>query len=121
MNILLIEDDEVDIIAFERLLKKNAIDHRLYVVNDGLEALLFLEEQHRQTLGTFTQKLLIYLDLYLPKLNGLEFLAKLRFEPKFKKIPVIVLISFDQERYLIEQSNLKIAGYLRKPITFFYH
>jgi len=40
-TILLVEDDELDVISFERTLKKLDIDYDLYVAHNGKEALIF--------------------------------------------------------------------------------
>lgn len=118
MKILLIEDDEVDVMNVQRLLKKNYVVNSLYVAENGLEALAMLREQNHQSLGAFPEHLLILLDLYMPKMNGREFLTHLRSDSNLKKIPVIVFITFEEERHRIEKYNLNIAGYLRKPIAF---
>jgi CheY-like chemotaxis protein len=118
MKILLIEDDLVDQMAIKRLFKKNYLSNRLEVVENGLEALAFLREHNSQSLASCPEHLLILLDLYLPKMNGLEFLTHLQSDSNLKKLPVIVLITSEEEKYQRETDHLNIVGYLRKPFTF---
>lgn len=117
-NILLIEDDEIDVITVQRSLKKNSFSNRLYVAANGLEALAFLREYNRQSLGSLSEHLLILLDLHMPKMNGLEFLTHLQSDLNLKKLSVIVLITFEEERHRMDKSHPYIAGYLEKPFTF---
>lgn len=47
----------------------------------------------------------ILLDLMMPMRNGLEFLENLRWEPRFEKVPVIVVTAMtlsDEEREFVE-------------------
>ena len=57
---------------------------------------------------------LIILDLLLPDQSGLEFLEELRGEPKFSKIPVIVLTVLPEEAAFKKAESLGIHGYLTK-------
>lgn len=70
LNILLVEDDEVDVMAVQRLIKMNNVNNFLYVAANGLEALAMLQEQNSRSLS-FKDNLLILLDFYMPKMNGL--------------------------------------------------
>lgn len=118
MKILLIENDVVDVMAVKRLFKKNFISNRLEVAENGLEALAFLREHNHQSLAGFPEHLLILLDLYMPKINGLEFFTLLQSDANLKKLPVIVLITSEEEKYQKETYHLNIAEYLKKPFTF---
>jgi CheY-like chemotaxis protein len=118
MEILLVEDDEVDVMTVQRLLKKNHVVNPLYIAENGLEALAMLREPSSQSLAAFTEHLLILLDLNMPKMNGREFLTHLRSDSNLKKLPVIVFITSEEEKHRLEKSHLNIVGYLSKPITF---
>lgn len=61
---------------------------------------------------------LILLDLNMPKMGGIEFLKKLRADPKLKSIPVVVLTTSNQDQDRVEAYQLNVAGYLLKPLTF---
>lgn len=57
---------------------------------------------------------LILLDIMLPKLNGLEVLARLKADPVMKKIPVILLTNLGQEDVVTKAFQLGAQGYLMK-------
>ncbi len=116
-NILLIEDDEVDVIAVQRMFKKNQVINPLYLAASGLDALAMLHSTNRQS-PAFKENLLILLDYYLPIMNGLEFLAELQLHPDFREIPVIICITYEEMKIHAETACLNVLGYLEKPIIF---
>lgn len=116
-SLLLVEDDEVDVMNVKRALKKNNLDIPFYRAANGLEALHLLEGFEVNS-DQSLMNLLILLDLNMPKMGGLEFLKLVRSNPKFKKIPVIVLTTSDQEQDLVAAYDLNVAGYIIKPVDF---
>lgn len=111
-NILLVEDDEVDIMNVKRAFKKNNIINPLYVANNGLEALQLLED------GSVKTPLIVILDINMPKMNGIEFLQRLRANENLKSITVFVMTTSDNDKDKIEAYNLNVAGYILKPLSF---
>lgn len=118
INILLVEDDEVDIMNIKRAFKKYKITNPLYVAGNGIEALEMLQSHNSNPPQVPENRRLILLDLNMPKMNGLEFLQKLRANQKLKRTPVIVLTTSDEDKDRIEAYNLNVAGYILKPVTF---
>lgn len=114
-NILLVEDDAVDVMTVQRAFKKSKVSNPLHIAGNGLEALDLLRAPDSLFKGS---RCVILLDLNMPKMNGIEFLAQLRQDPDFHKTPVIVLTTSDQERDRVEAYNLHVAGYILKPVTF---
>jgi hypothetical protein len=117
INILLVEDDEVDVENVRRAFKKNQIDNPLYLASNGLEALDILRSKNNPPVVP-TRRLLILLDLNMPKMGGIEFLKVLRADSQLKKIPVVVLTTSNEEQDQIAAYELNVAGYLLKPINF---
>jgi CheY-like chemotaxis protein len=118
INILLVEDDEVDVMTVLRAFRENNIQPSIHVATNGAEALELL---HTGTLGkpeNLARNYLIWLDLNMPKMGGLEFLKRLRAHEHLRHIPVIVLTTSAQEQDRIEAYNLNVAGYILKPTTF---
>ena len=113
LNILLVEDDQVDVMNVQRAFAKNRIANPLRVAGNGVEAL----EQLRSG-AIALQRLLILLDLNMPRMNGIEFLRELREDPQLRHVPVVVLTTSDDERDRIEAYDLNICGYIVKPVTF---
>jgi CheY-like chemotaxis protein len=118
VNLILIEDDEVDVMNVQRALRKNNIQPSLYVAGNGLEALDLLRQGSLGRPENLARNCLIWLDLNMPKMGGLEFLRILRADVNLKRIPVIVLTTSDQEQDRMEAYNLNVAGYILKPVTF---
>jgi CheY-like chemotaxis protein len=113
-NILVIEDDYLDVISLQRALSKMNIEHTLHVAHNGEEALDMLT-------GTSDQKLpglpdLMFLDINMPKMNGLEFLRIIRNYFTLKSIPVFIMTTSLEEYDLNEAKKLAISGYLVKPL-----
>ena len=67
---------------------------------------------------SLTNRLLVLLDLNMPRMSGLEFLREIRSDSSLNQLPVIVLTTSDDERDRIEAYKLNVAGYIVKPVTF---
>lgn len=116
MNILLIEDDEVDIMNVERAFKRINLTNPLYIARDGVEALAMLRGQNGEAIVPWPR--LILLDINMPRMNGIEFLHKIRQDPALKMITVIVLTTSNEERDVVAAYQFNVAGYIIKPVSF---
>ena len=65
-----------------------------------------------------TQPDLVFVDLQLPKLDGLGVARKLRLSPKLRKTPIIVLSGYDPAKYRQAAMDAGCNDYLPKPIDF---
>jgi CheY-like chemotaxis protein len=117
LSILLVEDDEVDVMNVQRALKKNGVTSALYRAANGIEALTMLRT-NSQIAKQNNNRLLILLDLNMPKMGGLEFLKELRADPTLCNLPVVVLTTSMQNSDLVAAYEYNVAGYIIKPITF---
>ena len=119
VEILLVEDDPNDVELTLRVLRKNNLANKIHVVGDGEEALDFLFCR-----GKYADRQLdnpprvVFLDLKLPKLNGLEVLKELKSDPRTKPIPVVVMTSSREQRDLVQGYRLGVNSYIQKPIAF---
>lgn len=113
LNILLVEDDQVDVMNVQRAFKKSRITNPLWVAENGIEALDKLRGGKIPL-----HRLLVLLDLNMPKMNGIEFLKEVRADEELRHLPVVVLTTSDDERDRIEAYHLNVAGYIVKPVTF---
>jgi CheY-like chemotaxis protein len=113
VNILLVDDDDLDIENVQRAFKKGGVVNPVFVARDGIEALekLRSEEVPRE-------RLLVLLDLNMPRMNGLEFLAELRKDVGLQRLPVVVLTTSNEDSDRVEAYGMNVAGYLLKPVTF---
>lgn len=113
LNILLVEDDEVDVMNVRRAFQTNHIANPLFVAGNGVEALEKL--RNGEVPG---ERRLILLDLNMPRMNGIEFLAELRRDPELAPTPVVVLTTSNNDRDRVQAYDFNVAGYLLKPVTF---
>lgn len=88
----------------------------LSVVSDGVEALTFL---HRQPpYENAPRPDLILLDLNLPRKDGREVLAEIKFDENLKRIPVVVLTTSQDEADIFKAYGLHANCYISKPVDF---
>lgn len=114
--ILLVEDDEHDVFFFRRALKKAGLEFSLRLVNDGEQALQYLNgDGQYQDRATHPLPDIIFLDLKLPYISGMEVLEHIQKEPALSKIDVIVLTSSPEERDRKRAFELGAKEYLVKP------
>ena len=102
-SILIIEDDTFTGELYQRQLVKAG--YQASLVSDGVAGLQQVKEQIPD---------LILLDVMLPKMDGLEFLHKLRQEQEYQAIPVIILSNLDRDSTIKEGFNLGAQGYIIK-------
>lgn len=117
--ILVVEDDALDVKNIRRSFLENHVLNPLFFAQDGEMALSFLRNE-----GAFADPLLaprpglILLDLNLPRMNGLDFLAAYKSVPELQGIPSVVLTTSDEESDRLRSYRLGIAGYIVKPVVF---
>ncbi len=111
IDILLVEDNPNDAELTQRALKKVNIGARLLIAKDGAEALEYL-------LGNRPKPKVIFLDLKLPKIDGIEVLRRVRGDDRVRGIPVVVLTSSQEERDINECYKLGVNSYVVKPVEF---
>ena len=114
INILLIEDSLVDIMLVKRAFNNKSMINDIFVANNGVEGLNMLQEEN--SVNPLPD--IIMLDINMPKMNGIEFLAKLRSIETLKKLPVFVMTTSTHDRDKIESYDLNVSGYIPKPISF---
>lgn len=108
LNILLIEDDRIEVLKFNRTVK-SGIDHEITLANNGREAL--------EKLKSFLPDVII-LDLNMPDTNGIEFLTILKNDDYLKYIPTVILTTSNNNSDIAECYRLGIAGYMLKPLKY---
>jgi CheY-like chemotaxis protein len=116
---LLVEDDEADA-RYAQIQHNRFNEGGLHVVSDALEAMRYLEgtgEFKDRTLFPFPDALL--LDLSLPGMSGLDFLALVRANVAecIKNLPVIITSVTQYSPDVLKARNLGVKGFLTKPIV----
>lgn len=119
VEILLVEDNPNDAELAIRALKKHNLANNVHVVKDGVEALDFVFGTGSYADRDVNDKpKVVFLDLKLPKVDGLDVLRKIKSDERTKTIPVVVLTSSTEERDIIESYQLGVNSYIVKPIDF---
>lgn len=108
VNVLLIEDNKVDVEAVERAFQEKKVANLIITAKDGREGLETLRT------GKIERPYLILLDLSLPRMNGAEFLKKLRADPILKDSIVFVLTTSNSDEDKTASYDLNVAGYMVK-------
>jgi CheY-like chemotaxis protein len=116
INILLVEDDTLDVMDARRTLDRMNILYKMHVAKNGEEALDYLTEVTAR--GSGDRPDIILLDLNMPKMNGLEFLATIRKKNEWKDIKVFVITTSDEGEDKEVTQRLGVSGYIVKPLKF---
>ena len=110
--ILLVEDNPQDEKLTLRALAKVNLANRVLVVRDGQEALDYLMAAEAELPAV------VLLDLNLPRVGGLEVLARMRAEPRTRLLPVVILTSSDDERDRLATYRSGANSFVTKPVDF---
>ena len=106
MKALIIEDDAMVRLLLKRLLTR-FFPHNVLEAGDGEEGLAVVERD---------RPVLVFCDLYMPKLDGIGFLERLRSHAELSDIPVIAISSAKDKDLVLKLVGLGIADYIMKPI-----
>jgi len=119
VEILLVEDNPSDVELTLRALKKQHLADKVHVVRDGAAAVdfLFATGPYAGRSGHAMPRV-IFLDLKLPKLNGVDVLRRIKADERTKRIPVVVLTSSQEESDIVETYALGVNSYIVKPVNF---
>ena len=119
VEILLVEDNPQDLQLTLRALRKANLGNCIHVARDGAEALefIFCEGEHAGR-GINDRPKVILLDLKLPKVDGLEVLARIKGDPRTRPIPVVMLTSSREQNDVVESYGLGVNSYIVKPVNF---
>ena len=119
VDILLVEDNPQDAELTVRAFKKRYLANRLFVVEDGAEALdfIFCQGQYADRDLTHPPKVVL-LDLKLPKVNGLELLRAIKTDERTRTIPVVIVTSSGEDPDIKAAYELGANSYVVKPVEF---
>ncbi len=118
-RVLLVEDNPDHAEMVTRSFREHQKGDAIFRVADGEEALDYLFRRGRYSdPGSSPRPELILLDLRLPKVDGLEVLARLKAADGLKRIPVIILTTSESEVDLVRAYDGYANSYLVKPVDF---
>ena len=119
VDILLVEDNPRDVELTLRALQKHNLVNRLFVVEDGEEALDFLFCRGKYAERNLSRHpKVVLLDLKLPKLSGLEVLQAIRSDERTRTTPVVIVTSSQEDPDIKAAYKLGVNSYVVKPVEF---
>lgn len=110
-TILLVDDDDDDWEIFQAALHKVSETGNYYSIKYAKQALEQLESQE-------VVPDLIFLDLNMPAMNGLEFLTQLKKIENSKDIPVIIFSTSSHKEIKEQAKELGAHDFITKPHDF---
>jgi two-component system chemotaxis response regulator CheY len=109
LDVLIVDDSAAIRKILQRVLRQAEIPvGTVYEAADGVEALELLRAQK---VG------LVLSDINMPNMDGLEFLTKVRAEPAWEKLPVVMVSTEGTHAKVLEAVERGASGYVRKPFT----
>jgi CheY-like chemotaxis protein len=108
--VLYVEDDHDDQQLFKEVLKTVNPDFDCQVASDGVHAFELLKR--------ISTPVCIYVDVNMPRMNGLEFLKALKLHPEYSHIPVFILTTSASANDEITAVALGAKQYIIKPNSY---
>jgi CheY-like chemotaxis protein len=112
--ILIADDDQEDRLLLHTAFEEIGRSDDIFLVENGMQVFKYLDDsaQHNQYPS------LIVLDLNMPMLNGIETLAKLKSDNRYKNIPVIIYTTSIHEVEKEKCLEIGAADFIRKPALY---
>lgn len=117
-KILLVDDDPKDVELALASLEEHNLANQVAVARDGAEALDYLYRRGSFADRSVGHPVVVFLDLKMPKVDGMEVLRQIKSDPDLKTIPVVVLTSSREDEDLVKSYDLSTNAYVVKPVAF---
>ncbi len=109
INCLIVEDEQAIRLMLHKFLSKSDLDiNTIFEAKNGKEGIEILTKEKID---------LMFVDIYMPVMDGMEMLEHVRDHPNFKDIPVIV-VSVENDEKRIEAIVRQGLGFVHKPFTY---
>lgn len=119
VEILIVEDNPQDAELTLRALRKNNLANKIHLAEDGAEALDFIFCKGKYADRSMdTSPRVIFLDLKLPKISGLEVLREIKSNSQTRSIPVVMVTSSREDPDIKKAYELGVNSYVVKPVNF---
>lgn len=111
-HIILVDDDEDDRLFFRDAFEEIKIATKIQTFKDGVELMNYLNTDN------CILPEILFLDLNMPKKNGIECLHEIKADPKFKDIAVAIYSTSSSEEHIEETFVSGANIYIQKPSDF---
>lgn len=112
IHIILADDDEDDRLLFTDAFEELKINTKVNTFNDGLELMDYLNNPDSVLPNV------LFLDLNMPKKNGIECLYEIKRNDRFSEIAIAIFSTSSSEEH-IEETFVQGANiYIKKPSDF---
>lgn len=112
IRIILADDDEDDRLFFSDAFEELKINTKVQTYNDGVELMNYLNKEDAILPNV------LFLDLNMPKKNGIECLHEIKADKKFENIAIAIYSTSSSEEH-IEETFVNGANiYIKKPNDF---
>lgn len=118
VDILLVEDNTDDVELTLHAFKQARFANRIHVAPDGQEALDYLFREGNFADCPVERPQIVLLDLYLPKVSGLEVLRRIKADERTRELPVVILTISQVFSDFAECQRLGAETYIIKPLNF---
>lgn len=112
IHIILADDDEDDRLFFTDAFSELKISSKVQTFNDGVELMNYLNSED----SILPQ--ILFLDLNMPKKNGIEALHEIKANPRFNDIAVAIYSTSSSEEHIEETFVSGANIYIKKPSDF---
>ena len=117
-RILLVDDDSKDVEMAIISLKEHNLANQIAVARDGSEALDYLYRRGQFADRPAGHPVVVFLDLKMPKVDGVEVLRQVKSDPDLRMIPIVVVTSSQEEEDIVESYKHSANAYVVKPVGF---
>ena len=117
-SILLVEDSPHDAEMTLAALAEYNLANDVVVARDGVEALDYLYRRAEFATRAPGHPVVVFLDLKMPRIDGLEVLRQIKSDPDLKHVPVVMVTSSREEQDLVRSYALGANAYVVKPVDF---
>lgn len=116
--ILLGEDNPRDAELALAAMEEHHIADKVVICHDGAEVLDYLYRRGPYKNRQSGNPSVVFLDLKMPKVDGIEVLRTIKKDESLRPIPVVMLTSSREERDLAQSYALGANAYVVKPVEF---
>ena len=109
VSVLIVDDSSVMRKIIERSLRLSGLEiERVFEADNGASALGMIQQNIPD---------MIFSDINMPTMDGLEFVRQLQMVESAKAVPVVMITTEGSQSRVMEALSLGAQGYIRKPFT----